>query len=1037
MPSDTSEVAGVRPVRLEARLLGVVEVICDGRRLAAFNSLRLQRFLAMIALRADPQHRSRLAFELWPDSNERQARTNLRKLLHEFRHALPDSAEFVDIDNEIVRWIPTGPSEVDVSRFRKAVATGNLELAGRLYSGDLLPACYDDWVLEERGALQNEALAVFTRLAEAAADRDDHKATINHVQRIIDMEATDETAVRLQMEAHVALGDRIAALRAYHRYTEVLEREFAATPGDAIRALYESFGADKPTRGEAKSMDLSPVPESPFVGRQLEWQQLKRAWDAAREGNAHLVLLSGEAGIGKSRLALEFGNHVRKNGHAVASARAYEAAGRLPWGPVIDLLRSDALRSSIDTLDAVWRAELVRLLPELLDAPEPSASIGSGDPIQRHRLFDAVGRAIAAGQRPRLLIIDDLQWCDAETIELIGFVIRSRQTAPLVIVGTVRSEELPQRHSLTELIDALGRDNAVTTVHLERLDEASTASLAARLREEDTIDPNLAARLWKETEGNPLFVIEALRAGISSEGRQAILTPTMRAVLHARLGQLTDGARQIAEVAAVIGRPFTLGLLARAAGVDEREIVDEIDELWRRRIVRDQGLTYDFSHDKLRAVALELVSPARRRQHHRAVAAAILVECDKDVAEAAPQLAAHYDEAGLVEPAIDAYRVAGVRAVAVSALDEAVSMFQRALSLIPELTASPDRDSLELGIRISLGSPLVALEGYGSKEAHQLYERALSICRKLDRPVDPPILRGLGLARLQGCRFDDCRDFGRVLVDVESRDPVTTTEGRYLLGVCAFWQGDLAAARRYLASAIEAYDESRREEHLALYAQDPKAVCLVRLALVELWAGDAEKADETARSALAYAVDLDHLMTIAYVITYAAILAAEAEDLGRLAELLDEADHVWTSLQERYLMVVGDALRGWLEVCEGSAGGIEKIVQSVAACRSDGETLHLTYTLLLLARARGLAGELQEGRAAASEGLTWTQNRDQRYLEAELLRIDGELAYRSGEAEVAADLLGKSKEVAAEQGAIWFEHRAQNSIANRFSRQNR
>jgi tetratricopeptide (TPR) repeat protein len=573
---------------------------------------------------------------------------------------------------------------------------------------------------------------------------------------------------------------------------------------------------------------------------------------------------------------------------------------------------------------------------------------------------------------------------------------------------------------------------AVTTVPLDRLDEATTATLAARLRAEDTIDPKLAARLWSETEGNPLFVIEALRAGISSDGSQAVLTPTMRAVLRARLGQLTDGARRLAEVAAVIGRPFSVGLMVSATGIDEHELVDHVDELWRRRIIRDQGLTYDFSHDKLRAVALEMVSPARRRQLHRVVAEAIAVEFHNDVNAASPHLAAHYDQAGMVEPAIDAYRVAGGRAVAVSALEEAVTMFRRALALLADLPPSPDRDALELDIRIALGSPLVALEGYGSKGAHQLYERALSLCRKLHRTVDPPILRGLGLARLQGCRFDDCDELARALLDDESHDPIARTEGRYLIGVSAFWRGDLARARHYLDGAIEAYDVSHRDEHLALYAQDPKAVCLVRLALVELWAGDAGRADEIARSALQLAVDLDHLMTLGYVITYAAILADESEDLARLAELLADADLLWKRLSERYLMVVLEALRGWLDVCEGSAGGIEKIVRSVARSRTEGETLHLTYTLLLLARARGMIGEFRQGRAATREGLSWSHRCNQRYLEAELWRVDGELAYRSGETEAAAASLRSAVDIATAQGAGWMELRALHSLASRF-----
>jgi DNA-binding SARP family transcriptional activator len=1035
MPSDTSRIGGEPPARLEVRLLGGVEIILDGRRLRAFNSLRLQRFLALIALRRDLQHRSRLAFELWPDSDEHQARTNLRKLLHDLRHSLPDAGEFVEIDNEIVRWIPTGPADVDVLRFRDALAAGDVERAARLYAGDFLPACYDDWVLDERAKLRAEAYGAFTRLAREAAGHDDHNAAIRYAQRIIDLEPTDEAAVRVQMEAYRALGNRAAALRVYHRFAEVIERELAVAPGEAIGAMYErlragTLGHDD-VQGEVQGEDLAPLAESPFVGRDLELNQLAEAWNTVRKGGAHLVLVTGEPGIGKTRLAHELGRRVRAEGHVVASARAYEAAGRLPWGPVVDLLRSKALRSYIDTLDTAWRTELARLLPELLDASSPSGRSRSGDLAQRQRLFDAVSRAIVVADGPRLLIIDDLQWCDAETIELVGFVVRSARTAPILFVGTVRSEELPEHHPLGELVDALGHDRAVTIVPLDPLDEATTAMLAARIRSTEMIDPELAARLWDETEGNPLFVIEVLRA-ISSDRSQAVLTPTMRAVLRARLGQLPDGARRLAEVAAVIGRPFSVGLMVSATGIGEHELVDHVDELWRRRIIRDQGLTYDFSHDKLRAVALEMVTPARRRQLHRTVAEAIAVEFHKDIDAAAPQLAAHYEQAGMVEPAIDAYRVAGARAATVSALDQAVTMFRRALSLLAELPTSPDRDALELDIRIALGSPLVAVEGYGSKGAHQLYERALSLCRKLKRPVDPPILRGLGLARLQGCRFDDSSELGQALLDHESHDPIARTEGRYLLGVSAFWRGDLAMARHYLDAAIKAYDVSHRDEHLALYAQDPKAVCLVRLAWVELWTGDAGRADETARSALELAVDLDHLMTLWYVITYAAIIAAESEHLARLAELLGDAERLWKRLPMPYLMIVGEALRGWLDVCEGLSVGIEKIVRSVARSRTDGETLHLTYTLLLLARARGMAGEYHQGRDAAREGLSWSHSHNQRYLEAELWRVDGELAHRGGETEAAAASLRRAVEIATAQRAGWLERRALHSLASRF-----
>ena len=984
-------------MRLAVRLLGVVEVVLDGERLRAFDSLRLQRFLALIALRRDAQHRSRMAFELWPDSDESQARTNLRKLLHEFRHALPDVEQFVDIEKETVRWISTGSSEVDVQKFRDAVAAGDLHLASRIYSGDLLPACYDDWVLEERAKLNAEVLDALAQLAEESAKRNDQKTTIKYTQRIIDLEPTEETAVGLQMEALLDLGDKSAALRCYHRYADVLEHDLGLTPGKEIEDLYRQLRKGALGRGDGQSPSLTLAAESPFVGREREWSELAAAWDSAREGRAHLVLLTGEPGIGKSRLALELGRSIRADGHLVASARAYEAAGRLPWGPVVEILRSEALRSQIETLDSPWKVELARLLPELGDAAPPSGPAAPGDKVQRHRLFDAVREALLAGDRPRMLIIDDLQWCDNETVELIGLLVRSRQSAPLLVVGTVRDEELSEKHPLTGVISALNRERALTTIPLERLDLTATEALASQLRSVQEFDAELTAQLWKETEGNPLFVIETIRAGIPSDASRAVLTPTIRSVLHARLEQLTDGARCLVDIAAVIGRRFSIRLLAAASGNTEDELVDDVDELWRRRIIRDHDQIYDFSHDKLRTVVIQAISPARRRQLHRAVAEAIAHEYENVPDVAASQLATHYDQAGMAEKAVEAYRVAGDRAVSVSALGEAATMFRRALTLLGDLAPSRERDELELQIRIALGSPLVALDGYGASGSHRLYERALSLCRKLNRPIEPPILRGLGLARLQGCRFEDCDKLAQALLDGDSKDAVTQTEGHYLLGVSAFWQGHQAQARDHLESAIAAYDVTRRDEHLALFAQDPRAVCLVRLALVQQWASDSERAEELAREALQVAAETDHPMTLAYVITYTAILAAEAGQPDWLAELLAEAETLRERLSERYLVVVLDALRGWLEVSEGSLGGIDKILQAVGRSRTEGETLHLTYTLLLLARARLKSGEAPEGRVAVREALDWSRANNQRYLEAELSRLDADLARRSGQ----------------------------------------
>ena len=206
----------------------------------------------------------------------------------------------------------------------------------------------------------------------------------------------------------------------------------------------------------------------------------------------------------------------------------------------------------------------------------------------------------------------------------------------------------------------------------------------------------------------------------------------------------------------------------------------------------------------------------------------------------------------------------------------------------------------------------------------------------------------------------------------------------------------------------------------------------MRLALVELWTGDPGRADDTARAAFELAVDLDHLMTRWYVVTYAAILAAEAENFARLAELLAEAEALRNRISMPYLGIVHQALRGWLEVGDGEAGGIERILRAVADSRTVGETLHLTYTLLLLARARHVISEHRPGRAAAREGISLTHDHGQRYLEAELRRIDGELAYSCGESDAAVASLRAAVDTAAAQGADWLELKALTSLATRF-----
>jgi DNA-binding SARP family transcriptional activator len=1026
---EREHVSGLRPANLQVRLLGEFAVELDGEPIGAFESLRLQRLLAHLVVSPNTaQTRASVAFALWPDSTDAQAHTNLRHLLHDLRRALPGVERYVDITNRSLRWRPDAPARVDVLVFRDGIASDDLESAVTEYGGDFLSACYDDWSLAERDRLRSVAVEALMRLAERAAESGLDGATVEYCRRLLQLEPFHEPSYALLIRTHAKRGDRAAALRAYHVCVDVLERELGVEPDAQTRRLYDEVrtGAFQSRSARVSSVSKAPIAAPPLVAREAAWQTAVATWEEAAAGSARLLLVTGEPGVGKSRLVEELSRRCATAGTPFARTRAYEAAGRAPWAPVVDWLRAGPIRAGIGQLEEARLAELSRLLPELrAERPDLPLPTPAADAAQRYVMLDAVAHALTALPTPVLLVLDDLQWCDADTIDLVGFLLRSAPVASVLIAATARTEEIDSDHPAARLLADLGRHDTLVEVELDRLDTAATAELAGRLLGHD-LDTEAAERLYTETEGNPLFVVEAVRAGFPFQPGVG-LSGTVQAMINARLAQLSVEARRLVEVAATVGRAFTVDVLGSASGMSEDDMVGALDELWRRRIVREQGGAYDFAHDKIREVAHDTISPARRRRLHASVGAAL---ADMHAADAGPvsaQLAAHYERAGLPVESIAAHRRAASHALSLFALDDAARSLRRALSLMEQLPAGPARDEMELDLRIELGVPLTAREGYGSAATEDSYQRALALSRRLGRPPPPPVLRGLGLAALMSCRFDTSTGFGTALLAEGVDDPIAATEGHYLLGVSAFWRGELASACDHLLAAIDGYRPDLGPEHLARYAQDPKAICLIRLAVTKLWRGEPDCAVALAEEALAFAEALGDPTTTGYVMAYAALAAAEAGDLTRVGLLLDAGDEVWTAQGLRLFGTIGGALRGWADALSGR--GLTGIQDAVGRWRNGPQPLHLTHSLSLLARAHHLAGNPAAGRAAIAEGLEWTARHDQRYLEAELWRIDGELLVLQGDLPGAFVAIKRALEVAVNQGAHWLELRAACSLA--------
>jgi len=1017
------------------RLLGQASLAVGGHPAKVLGSPRLQQLLARLTVDAAvAQSRSRLAFELWPDSTDAQARTNLRKVLHELRTVLPGADRLVAVDTRTVQWRSGTDASVDVIAFAEAMAAGDLLRAVEAYGGDLLPGCYDDWVLAARDRLRTSAVDALRRLATSALERGDDAAALRHGRRAVELDPMDEAGYRLVMEAHVSRGERGEALRAYHRCVDVLIRELGVEPDGATRALYEKVrsGGTPATPSRRPSPRPHPADDTPavsaLIGRDAEWTALSGVWREAAHGRGRIVLVTGEAGVGKSRLVEELGRHVSQAGGVVASTRAYEAAGRLPWGPVIDWLRSEPVHGALGGLDTVWLTELARLLPEIRASRSDLGEAPPLDPARRYQLFDAVARALLAVGRPLLLVVDDVQWCDVDTLEMVGFLVRTARETPVLIAATARAEEIDDG-ALRSLVADVTHDGSLVELALDRLDAAGTAALAARLLGAP-LEASAAERLWAETEGNPLFVVEAVRAGFGRDlldGRPSV-TPTVQAVIGSRLARLSPDARSMVDVAGTIGRAFTIGELVHATGRNEEDLVDPLDELWRRRIIRGHGSAYDFTHDKLREVAQAQITPFGRRRLNRLVAEALIAVHGAASGPVSARVAAHYEEAGLVVEAVHAHREAAAHALTVLALDDAVGALRRAIALLELLPAGRARDELEVELRVALGGPLVAVEGYGSVATRDSYQRAVTLCGHLGGRADPAALRGLGLAHVTRAEFARSAHFAALLLADD--DPEATMEGHYLAGVTAFWRGDLAASRQHLARAVAAYRPDRALAHLSRFAQDPKAVCLVRLAVTTLWLGHQEEALALAERAEAFAAGLDHPTTFGYVLLFAGTVAGEVGDRARLDHVLRLGDTLSARQRVSYFTDLGRPLiLAWRDLIDGGPVSIEPLVDALDAWRADGQLLHYTYALSLLARAHHRAGRLEAGLVSVRQALAFCRDHDQRYNESELLRLEGELLEALGDPGGAEASLRDAQRVAREQSCTWLERRADDALA--------
>ncbi len=457
-----------------------------------------------------------------------------------------------------------------------------------------------------------------------------------------------------------------------------------------------------------------------LVGREKAWNKLQTAWLAYQAGS-HLVVIMGEAGIGKTYLVEEFTRWARKGDITCLKTRSYPTEDELAYTPVTGLLRNEAVLKQISRLEETHLVELARMLPELRtrypDLPDPDRLSESW---KRGRLFEASSLALLGVNNKLVIVLDDLQWCDRETLDWLRFLLEYKTDTKVMIIAGVRTEDLLADSPLIPFFGELGEKGKITEVLLDRLDLEEVHQLASDLWGEE-LEQRAAVRLYQETEGNPLFVAEMVRAGYLKDfgdgSDLSRMPPKVQAVIGTRLNTLSTETRELASLASAVGRGFDFELLLNTGESQEAVLLRALDELWSRRLIKEEGESgYNFSHDKFREVLYAEISPHRKTHYHKKIAGA-LEEIHQDQLEViAPQLAYQFNKAGERDKALDYYLLAGDQARMVFAQEEALDYYQSAAEI-----GFKKHDPKEITLHSGLGNILLRLSRY--EESASTYQR--------------------------------------------------------------------------------------------------------------------------------------------------------------------------------------------------------------------------------------------------------------------------------------------------------------------------
>ena len=947
-------------------------VEAEGRRLERGLPGRQGRLLfAYLVLNRDRGcPRAELIDLLWPDDPPAAADSALSALLSKLRRTLGDG---VLIGRGELRLVLVAPVAVDVESAAAAVIAAEAALeAGRWEEAaeharvalavDLqtfLPDADGGWAAEQRRELDTMRLRALETLAQAGLEQGGRELgpAEQAARTAIAAAPFRESAHRLLMEVHEAAGNPAEALRAFEDLRTLLREELGTTPGPAPMVVYERLlhGEPPPPRGQAPGIAPAaaalpvmawPAPlaaaigRHPLIGRHTELAFLERCWREAVEGQRALVLLAGDAGIGKTRTAAELARRAHDEGAVVLYGR-FDEQTLAPYQPVVEMVRGWSAGASLDGLRerlGARASELGILLPEFgpppADHARPQLAAIDGD-AQRYRFFDAVAALISeiGAEAPVVLVFDDLHWADRPTLQLLHHLVRAPAPRRALFLGTFREPEVGVSHPLQELIGDLRREGTLRRLELAGLAESEVAELVAELAAEQA-SAGFVRALHGETEGNPFFIEEVVRHVRETAGdlgeetalEQAGVPDGVREVTARRLRRLGEDAREAMIVAAVIGREFDFDVLETVSDVEGDALVAVLEQGVDARVLREAGRVgrYAFTHALVRATLYDSVSQLRRARLHGRVGEAIVHLRGGDLDEFLPLLAHHFAQAAPVERperAIDFALAAARRADRLLAWEEAAHHYRAALRARDLAGVADDQVRAELLLALGASEDRAGLE----VEARATFLEAIETAH------------GLG-------------------------DPVLL--GRSALGYAGQWS---------MLGRVDPDRERLLEDALAgLAAEDSplRARLLARLALELYYAGDPERRLGLSEEAVALARRVDDPRTLAACLDARHYALWRPENVEERLEVAAELRRVAEDTGDPELELEG---AGWTVVDLLELGDVAGADIQIAAASKLAEALHrpiwLWWTSLFRCARAQLAGAFDDAERLAQETL--------------------------------------------------------------------